>query len=393
MGSVSEGRDDRLARIRLSQLCEPGDARLGALVAQTSAVEVLERVARGDRSVPGLDNLRARFSLDPLEPLERLRVVGGRFLVPGDGEWPSQLSALRTSAPLGLYVVGADLRLAAVRSVAVVGARAASEYGASVASELATDLALRGWTVVSGGAYGIDAAGHRGALVAGGTTAAVLACGVDTAYPRGHTDLFEQIVAEGGLLVAELAPGVTPTKPRFLQRNRVIAALARGTVVVEAQLRSGALNTAAHARRLGRPVMVVPGPVTSAGSAGCHRLAREHPEVRLVTDAGDVVEEVGLIGELAERPVPQPTARDVLDEVTHRVLEAMPTEGPVDALTLSIAAGVAPRELTAALPRLVAAGLLREHREGFVRVAGAADLPADRRGGLPGSRGGRTVDR
>lgn len=392
-GLTPDESAERRARMRLSQLGEPGDQRLGALVQEASATAVLERIEGGDRTIPGIEHLLARESVDPLDPGRRLDAAGGRFLVPGDGEWPTQLQALGAAAPLGLYVVGGDLRLAAVRSVAVVGSRAASEYGANVASEIATDLALRGWAVVSGGAYGIDAAAHRGALVASGTTVAVLACGVDTAYPRGHTDLFDRIISEGGILVAELPPGTTPTKPRFLQRNRVIAALTRGTVVVEAQLRSGALNTAAHARRLTRPVMVVPGPVTSANSAGGHRLIREDETVRLVTDAGEVIEEVGLIGELADRPDPTLTVRDRLDAVTERVLEAMPTDAEADVLTLSIAAGVAPDAVSAAMLRLVAAGLVRERPEGFARVPGAADLPAHRRGGLPGRREGRTVDR
>lgn len=392
-GLTPDESAERRARMRLSQLGEPGDQRLGALVQEASATAVLERIEGGDRTIPGIEHLLARESVDPLDPGRRLDAAGGRFLVPGDGEWPTQLQALGAAAPLGLYVVGGDLRLAAVRSVAVVGSRAASEYGANVASEIATDLALRGWAVVSGGAYGIDAAAHRGALVASGTTVAVLACGVDTAYPRGHTDLFDRIISEGGVLVAELPPGTTPTKPRFLQRNRVIATLTRGTVVVEAQLRSGALNTAAHARRLTRPVMVVPGPVTSANSAGGHRLIREDETVRLVTDAGEVIEEVGLIGELADRPDPTLTVRDRLDAVTERVLEAMPTDAEADVLTLSIAAGVAPDAVSAAMLRLVAAGLVRERPEGFARVPGAADLPAHRRGGLPGRREGRTVDR
>lgn len=392
-GLTPDESAERRARMRLSQLGEPGDQRLGALVQEASATAVLERIEGGDRTIPGIEHLLARESVDPLDPGRRLDAAGGRFLVPGDGEWPTQLQALGAAGPLGLYVVGGDLRLAAVRSVAVVGSRAASEYGANVASEIATDLALRGWAVVSGGAYGIDAAAHRGALVASGTTVAVLACGVDTAYPRGHTDLFDRIISEGGVLVAELPPGTTPTKPRFLQRNRVIATLTRGTVVVEAQLRSGALNTAAHARRLTRPVMVVPGPVTSANSAGGHRLIREDETVRLVTDAGEVIEEVGLIGELADRPDPTLTVRDRLDAVTERVLEAMPTDAEADVLTLSIAAGVAPDAVSAAMLRLVAAGLVRERPEGFARVPGAADLPAHRRGGLPGRREGRTVDR
>ena len=389
----TDPKDERRARMRLSQLVEPGDERLGAALSNGNAVTVLARIEGGDESLPGVQHYRARLSLNPDEPQRRLTEVGGRFLIPGDGEWPTQLMALGTAAPVGLYVVGGELRVAAARSVAMVGSRAATDYGAVVASEIATDLALRGWTVVSGGAYGIDASAHRGALASGGSTIAALAFGIDTVYPRGHTDLFDRIKTEGGALVAELPPGSTPTKPRFLLRNRIIAALTRGTVVVEAQIRSGALNTAAHARRLGRPVMVVPGPVTSANSVGCHKLARDDEAARIVTDAAEVIEEVGLVGELAERPDPLARVRDGLDPTSERVLEAMPAETPIDALTLSIAAGVAPDAVRGTLLRMVAAGLVREHPGGYLRVPGAADIVVPRRGGLPHHHGGRTVDR
>src|SRR4029079_5626606 len=178
--------------------------------------------------LPGVEHYRSRLCLDPDQPLRRLTEVGGRFLIPGDGEWRTQLMALGLAAPIGLYLVGGELRMAAARSVAMVGSRAATGYGAVVASEIATDLALRGWSVVSGGAYGIDAAAHRGALASGGSTIAALAFGIDTVYPRGHTDLFDRIKTEGGALVAELPPGSTPNKPRFLLRNRISAAAARG---------------------------------------------------------------------------------------------------------------------------------------------------------------------
>jgi len=366
--------DERSARLRLSQLAEPGDERLGAAVEQHGSVGVLERIQRADRSLSGVEHYRARLPVDADEPTRRLDELGGRYLIPGDGEWPTQLMALGPQAPLGLYVLGAELRVAAARSVALVGSRAATQYGAMVASELATDLALRGWTVVSGGAYGIDAAAHRGSLAAAGPTVAALAFGVDTVYPRGHTELFARIRADGGALVAELPPGATPTKPRFLQRNRVIAALTRGTVVVEAQARSGALNTAARTRALGRPVMVVPGPVTSAHSVGCHRLARADDPARIVTDASEVIEEVGMIGELADRTDPLMRVRDALDPVSERVLEAMPSEAPVTASELSKSAGVDVTAVGGILLRLVASGLVREHPEGYARVPGAADV-------------------
>ncbi|KIF67740.1 hypothetical protein HY68_02335, partial [Streptomyces sp. AcH 505] len=188
--------------------------------------------------------------------------LGGRFVCPGDQEWPSQLDDLGAAAPIGLWVRGGpDLRLWALRSVAVVGARACTPYGAHMAAGLGAGLAERGWVVVSGGAFGVDAAAHRGALAAGGATVAVLACGVDVVYPRGHAELIARI-AEQGLVIGELPPGDHPTRSRFILRNRVIAALTRGTVVVEAQYRSGSLVTARSAQRLGRHTIGVPTPLS-----------------------------------------------------------------------------------------------------------------------------------
>lgn len=362
---------ERAARMRLSQLAEPGDERLGRALEADSAVGVLARIEGDDRTLPGVEHYRSRLTVAPLD--DAWAGQGGRYLIPGDGEWPTQLSALGPAAPWGLFVVGAELRVAAARSVAVVGARAATQYGLHVASELATDLASRGWAVVSGGAYGIDAAAHRGALAAAGTTIAALAFGVDVAYPRGHASLFARLRDQGGVLVSEFPPGATPTKPRFLMRNRIIAALTRGTVVVEAAHRSGALNTAAVARRLGRPVLVVPGPVTSSMSVGCHRLARGDDPARIVTDAAEVIEEVGLIGELAPVPEPLLRVRDSLDPTSLRILEAMPSVAAITVSDLSVAAGVDVGVTGGALLRMVASGLVREDVSGFVRVPGAAD--------------------
>ncbi len=174
--------------------------------------------------------------------------------------------------------------------MSIVGSRAATGYGAHVASEIAADLAEQGWAVVSGGAYGIDAAAHRGALAARGVTIAILACGLDQPYPAGHAALFTDVAGDG-LVVSEWPPGRRPARVRFLIRNRTIAALTCGTVVVEAGERSGALNTAGHAAELGQPLMAVPGPVTSAQSAGCHRIIREW-DATCVTCAADVIEMV-----------------------------------------------------------------------------------------------------
>lgn len=268
------GEEERRARAALTRVVEPGDERVGGWLRRYGPVELLTRLtARAGTAgpLPGAGEQRIRgyrtraAAARPERDLERAAELGGRFLCPGDPEWPGQLDDLGDARPVGLWVRGrADLRIWALRSVAVVGARACTPYGAHMSGYLASGLAERGWVVVSGAAYGIDAAAHRGALAAGGATAAVLACGVDTVYPRGHAELVRR-VAEQGLVVAELPPGSHPTRSRFVLRNRVIAALSRGTVVVEAEYRSGSLATARAADRLGRFTMGVPTPL--AGGA------------------------------------------------------------------------------------------------------------------------------
>ena len=212
-----------------------------------------------------------------------------------NGPHSSMISGM--PAPVLLRWGAGNLRLACVHSVSMVGSRAATGYGNHVAIEMAATLAERGVAVISGGAYGIDASSHRGALAAEGETVAVLAGGLQFGYPRGHADLFQTIAGQG-VLVSECPPDRGPTRPGFLVRNRIIAALSRGTVVVEAALRSGALNSARHARELCLPVMAVPGPVTSEQSAGCHELIRDYGAM-CVTCATDVFEHIGLPGEHA----------------------------------------------------------------------------------------------
>ena len=363
---------DRAARLELCRIAEPGDRGLGSAVAAEGAASVLDAVRRSESGLAGERHYRVRLGDgDADDVMQRLERSGGPFCVPGDGEWPTQLGDLGAAEPLGLFVRGADLRLAAVRSVAVVGSRAASEYGLHVATELAAELAGRGWVVVSGAAYGVDAAAHRGALVSGGSTVAVLACGVDVAYPRGHAALLERVADGGGVVVSELPPGCTPTRPRFLTRNRLIAALSRGTVVVEAAHRSGALNTASTAVQLGRFLMAVPGPVTSPMSAGAHRILQQEPTARLVTGADDVVEQVGAIGELAPQPVAEVRVRDQLDSTTVRVLEAVPLTRPVATAHVARTAGLDPVLVAGTLQRLLLAGLVDRRRDGW-RQAPAA---------------------
>jgi DNA processing protein len=242
-----------------------------------------------------------------------------------------------------------------------------------VATELGFGLADRGWTVVSGGAYGIDAAAHRGALAAGGATVAVFACGVDTAYPVGHVSLFERI-AEDGLLISEWPPGVTPQRHRFLVRNRLIAAATTGTVVVEAAARSGSRATLARAHRLGRATMAVPGPVTSAMSVGAHLEVREG-RAHLVTTAQEVLEEVGRIGDdLAPLPEGGMHPRDALNPEAAKVLDAVPAGKPARADRVAELAGLALRQVHRVLPQLVVAGMVEESPDGY-RLAPGHSAP------------------
>ncbi|MFI5619266.1 DNA-processing protein DprA [Streptomyces sp. NPDC051567] len=321
-------------------------------------------VGSGGVGVRRLDGYRRRAALaDPRRDLAAAAASGARFVCPGSAEWPTQLDDLGDARPVGLWVRGRpNLRSWALRSVAVVGARACTPYGAHMAQTLAAGLAERGWVVVSGAAYGIDGAAHRGALASGGATVAVLACGVDVAYPRGHAGLLGRIAGQG-LVLGELPPGGHPTASRFVLRNRVIAALTRGTVVVEAAHRSGSLVTARRAQRLGRFTMGVPGPATSGLSAGVHELLRSGAE--LVTDAAEVVELVGAMGELAPERHGPVLARDLLDPEAARVLEALPAGRPADPEAVALASGTSTDEVIGRLYELHSLGFVERQGDGW----------------------------
>jgi DNA processing protein len=363
--------DERVARALLSHLAEPGDRRIGGLLRESSAVEVVDMIRTGTTGLEAEERYRVRLdTARPEEHLARVEAVGGRLLMPGDLEWPRQLDDLGDAAPWALWVRGTvDLRLSVLRSVAVVGARAATRYGERVASQLGSDLALSGWSVVSGGAFGIDKAAHLGALAVQGVTVAVLACGVDVSYPPSNDALFARIAADG-LIVSEVPPGAAPHRTRFLIRNRVIAALTRGTVVVEAALRSGSLSTAHEAERLARPVLAIPGPVTSEQSRGVHRAIRHG--ALLVTSAAEVIEAVGGLGvDLAPEPAGRTDPRDALDPLTARVLDAVPVRRAVTLESVARTAGVTPAETSAALGLLELSGFVRHGPDGWALVSGA----------------------
>ncbi len=379
--------DERLALLALARVAEPGSVAVHHALGSLGAVATWAAV-RGGRQAGGLSEVALAgmagraAGYEPRRDLDRLHALGARAVCPGDPEWPDGLSwpvdamsgrGVGLAPPWLLCVRGpADLRSATDRAVAVVGARAASPYGEQVASEFAFALAEAGECVVSGGAYGIDAAAHRGALAGADErptvpTIAVLACGVDVAYPRGNERLLARI-AEQGLVVSEVPPGSAPTRVRFLVRNRLIAALAQGTVVVEAALRSGSLSTAGRAEDLGRAVMAVPGPITSVGSGGCHELVRSGRAV-LVTSAAEALEVVGrpgqhLLGPTRGRSDP----RDGLDDQVLRVLDAVPVRQPVGVASIARTAGVAALVVQQVLPELLLAGLV-EQREGAWRLS------------------------
>lgn len=372
--------DDRLARAAWSRLAEPGEVAATRLVAEFGAGPALEVLAASSK--PEHQGYRGRLvAMDPRPELDILHRLGGRLVCPGDDEWPAGLDVLGTP-PFCLRTRGVlDLGLACRRSLSIVGSRACTDYGIDVATELSDGAVGRGFTVVSGAAFGIDGAAHWAALRADGWTVAVLAGGIDRAYPRAHEDLLAQ-VRERGVVVSEVPLGSAPTKYRFIERNRMIATMTLGTVVVEAALRSGALRTARSAADHGRPVGVVPGPVTSPVSAGCHQALRDG-YATVVTDAAEVADLVGRIGsDVAPRPAgPVDPAWDDLDETARRVLDALPKSTGSTVDKLALVAGLASVDTRAGLGRLALLGLAERHGAGWRLV------PRARRGGLPSREG------
>jgi len=403
--------DESYARAALTYLAEPADRVLGALLRVHGAARTLEAIKAGgeDGAVAMCaDGLADGITADGIAPdvsaaadsletgrvarssvrraIERWRVrlpelpspadvvafgrSGIRLVCPGDPEWPSQLADLGDAQPYALWLRGsADLRFSCLRSVAIVGSRAASAYGCYVAAEFGASVAGRGWSVVSGAAAGIDVSAHRGALGSGGVTIAVLACGVDVPYPAAHEELLDAIAAQG-VVVSEWPPGRQVSRLRFLVRNRVIAALATGTLVVEAAERSGALNTARNARDLTRRLMAVPGQITSDTSVGCHYIVREWQAV-LVTSADEVMEHLSPVGAAPAvespggRPVRPVLGRDALELEAATVLDAMPRRGGMGITRIAQRAGLPPATVLCRLGELAAGGFIERCEDGW----------------------------
>lgn len=360
-GESALERHESFADVAWSFVTEPGDRVAGALIRRFGASEALTRIldrpgasalAGEETSMTDITEAQARWEprLDSAALFRSLatgKSVGALVVRLSDSQWPDGLADLGDHGPRVLWCRGDIEALPHSRNaVAIVGARASTGYGEHVAMDFAAGLTSRGYTVVSGGAYGIDGMAHRATLACGGVTVAVLAGGIDQLYPAGHDELLRRIIA-AGVVVSEVSPGGAPTRWRFLQRNRLIAAMAGATVVIEAGYRSGSLNTATHARDLDRPLGVVPGPVTSGASAGCHRLLRTNPAATLVTSVAEVTELFG------ETPVSDRFDTRDSDTVI-RVLDSLSTTQPRLVNDIAAKAGIDVATVTSALGSLEA---------------------------------------
>jgi DNA processing protein len=383
------------ARAAWTSIAEPGDGVAGAVVGVLGAATALSAVVEawpaerllhslaattdengaGDAAGVrlGLEQALARWrprlsSAEVIRSLQQAHRTGTRLLLPGDPLWPAGVADLGQHAPLALWWRGRAEALDSLRhSIALVGARAATGYGEHVVMEAAAGLVDRGLSIVSGAAYGIDGMAHRSALASNGTTVAFLAGGVDRFYPSGHDALLGRIV-EAGAVLSELPCGAAPTKWRFLQRNRLIAAASGATVVLEAGWRSGSLNTAGHAAALGRPLGAVPGPVTSPTSAGCHRLLRDYDAI-CVTNAAEMAELLGIGVDLeldlsrVDGAAPRERTSDQV-----RVFDALSVRAPRVPAEIARRSGLSTAAVLGALGTLDFEGAVRERATGWVRV-------------------------
>lgn len=369
VGSIhSEWDEERTARACLSGVVDPANPKLPGMLAQEGAVAMWQALRNSSGETAWQ---RRALSFDLARSLALNPHGDLRFLIPGDPGWPSSWAVLDTmenshaglgGMPLGIWVVGpGDPEHLLDRSITVVGSRAATHYGTTVAAALGTDLAEMGWTVLSGGAYGVDASAHRGALSVDGASVAVLACGLDQWYPRGNSRMLDHLAATG-LVLSEVAPGIRPTRNGFLARNRLLAAGGRVTVLVEAAERSGALNTAGWANAMLRPVMAIPGPVTSAMSRGPNNLIREGAAA-LVTGAAGVVKDLSFEPDDPRAPT-QPRLLDDLDEEEMIVRETLPGRGSLPVVVLVERTGMRLPEVLGVLASLEVQGLVKRLPDG-----------------------------
>lgn len=404
---------DRFSRAAWSAIAEPGDGDSGHVVAALGAEAALAALAATPMPTAGHVDVRALASAlaavgdrdlgpeDLAEAVKRWRPrassptvllslrqaarFGASLLVPSDPDWPTGVDDLGAHAPHALWARGDRAILGRLeRSIAIVGARAATGYGEHVTVEASAGLVDRGFTIISGAAYGIDGIAHRAALASSGSTVAFLAGGVDRFYPSGHETLLTRIV-ERGVVVSEVPCGTAPTKWRFLQRNRLIAAASMATIVVEAGWRSGSLNTAHHALQLGRPIGAVPGPVTSAASTGCHKLLRGGIAIcvtgpdemaELVPAAAGIEPLLDAVAVTPDRPSPISTGLDPTGTRV-RLLDALSEKSGRSTDRLATISGLAVDRVRAELGLLELEGIVRELPAGWQKFT-AKQLDAAR---------------
>lgn len=355
------------ARIEWSRMTEGADPAAHTLIEHLGPVGALEAVKDGEfepRMRAQVERWRHRLSRQEPFHMRALEASGVSVVGPEDPLWPSQLNDLGAEAPLLLWVKGNPAVLA-TRSVAIVGSRAASSVGLRTARDFAFEISGEA-TVVSGGAFGIDAAAHQGALLAGHLTVIVSAGGADRVYPRSHESLFAKALEAGGAVISESPLGAAPQRFRFLARNRIIAALAQATLVVEAPVRSGALSTARHALAIGRPVGAVPGPIDMAQSQGCIDLLRNGATaIGAVTHLRELIGPIGVQDQLAADFFAG-GVDDGFDMRDQRAFDAVPLVRAKGPASIAATAGMALPETLAALGRLVLAGRVEE-RDGRYR--------------------------
>ena len=387
-GERDQSRADvLLARTVWSRLAEPGDAVAGAFISALGPVQALDFLVSG----AGARSLAAGLNQETLDeaPLSPRRITAAlkrwlprldraetvqdltraaaadlTLLIPEEEDWPERLSDLGVHSPHLLWLRGERKALSA-QSLAVVGARACTNYGNQVTADMTAAACAAQFTIVSGAAYGVDAVAHRTALASDAMTVAVLAGGADRPYPMAHDQLLQRISTQGAVC-SEVVPGTAPTRWRFLQRNRLIAALSDAILVTEAGVRSGTLNTAGHGAEIGRQLGVVPGPITSVASAGCHRLVKEYG-AQLITNGSDLLDLLGHSplgmfpseGALAdssdlENPSRQPSLHV-------RLLDALPLRGSRSLEHAARLAGVSTQEARDAFAELELLGNVKRH--------------------------------
>lgn len=358
----------------VAQLKDWRESQIGGLL---SELQTLPELAYGKKNkiLDRLDVLSEKLqSLEINELLEYQASEDIKCLFPDMAQWPKGFESLEF-APFCLWYRGDIGVMESDKApVSFVGARASTEYGEWVTTKFATELADRGHCVISGGAYGIDAAAHRSARGTVGNTVAFLAGGVDDFYPRGNYGLLKSIVNYGGAVCSELPPGSKPLRHRFLQRNRLIAAASYGLVVVEAGWRSGALSSAHFALEIGRPVGVVPGPITSGSSLGCVKLLR-NKETVCVCHTEHIIEmlapmeiSLGLVESETKQDEQVRRPTDELDEQQMLVLDSLGTRKPKSSDAISMLTNLAIGKVLAILGYLEFKELVANHEAGWVRI-------------------------